>query len=290
MVRGSLQVRPSSLLSMTGLDDADVAIAGASALSAEDDLGIGPGLAIVLTSAQDQVDVLRDVGLIVFSPVCQGEEGPLGGLDESRDAEVARAGVSRDEEGRVGAPALTGDLFTDPLDGIAPAIDGDGEDLATELVGGVEGILRHVGGEIEDPLVRREAGATLLSQRDRFVRDSTLVVVEIANHEAVAGEYFASLHESLSAGVETVGDVDATAPGEDDGSEGSSRLAAHIAVPGADHGDRVGLGMGERAEEDQGEGIDDLTCHGSDSVKRIRRGIRRQDEAPVVDCAYPPEY
>ena len=256
------------LLSMTGLDDADVAIAGASALSAEDDLGIGPGLAIVLTSAQDQVDVLRDVGLIVFSPVRKGEEGPLGGLDESRDAEVARAGVTRDEEGRVGAPALTGDLLTDLLNGIAPSIDGDGEDLASELVRGVEGILRHIGGEVEDPLVCREAGAILPSQRDRFVRDSTLVVIEITNYEAVAGKHFASLHESLSAGVEVVGDVDASAPGEDDGGERSSRLAAHVAVPRADHGDRVGLGMGERAEEDQGEGIDDLTCHGSDCVKK----------------------
>ena len=172
---------------MTGLDDADVAIAGSPALSAEDDLGIGPSLAIVLTSAQDQVDVLGDVGLIVFSPVCQGEKGLLGGHDEGRDAEVARAGISRDEEGCVGAPALTGGLLAHLLEGVAPAIDGDGDDLAPKLVGGVEGILRYVGGEVENPLVRRETGAILPSQRDRFVRDSTLVVVEIANHEAVAG-------------------------------------------------------------------------------------------------------
>lgn len=248
-------------LSVAGLDDADVPVAGSPTLPPKDDLGVGPRLAIVLAPAEDQVDILRDVDLIVLPPVRKGEERPLGGLDEGGDAEVARASVPRDEEGRIGAPALTGGRVAHLLDGVAPTIDRDGEDLSAELIGGVEGVLRHVGGEVEDSLVGGEAGALLPTQRDGIVGDPALVVVEITHHKAVAGEHLAPLYEAGGAGVEAVGDVDAAALGEDDGGEGPPRLSAHIAVPGADDGDGVGLGIGEGAEEKEDEGVEGLSYH-----------------------------
>ena len=60
--------------------------------------GFAPGAAVVGAAARDDVDVLREVGLVILAAVAGDEERAVGEAADGRDAPVSAAVVARTEE------------------------------------------------------------------------------------------------------------------------------------------------------------------------------------------------